>query len=82
MTQRTSESSDSEAQRQREAEAHRRPYGQTETVQIDGAEGTHAEIEKTKSREPVETSLRGTEDAAPEAHHTPGKTQAPQEQAP
>jgi len=59
-----------EAQRQAEAEAHRKPYGQYETVQLDGAEGTDNELEKTDIHEPVETSLRGVEDTAPEAGHS------------
>jgi hypothetical protein len=82
MTQENREAIDNETQRQREAEAHRRPFGQTEKVEIDGAEGTHHHLEKTKDRETVETSLRGTEDSAPDAHHTPGKDRSHDEPAP
>lgn len=73
MTDRDPGLASEEKQRQREAEAHRKPHGQFETDHLDGAEGTDLELEKTESREPVETSLRGVEDTAPKAADSPGQ---------
>ncbi len=74
MSQQADSSAIDEKQRQREAEAHSRPYGQSETVPLEGAEGTPLVLEKTDSDEPVETSLRGEPDSDDEssgAHERP-----------